>query len=427
MRTTAIIIGAGHAGLAMSQCLTAHAIAHVILERGEVANSWKTERWDSLRLLTPNWMSRLPGYGYEGDDPDGYRTMPEIIAFLERYAAVKAMPVQTHTTVTSVRCGPSGYTVATDRGNWDCRAVVLASGACNIASVPACATAVPSTVATLTAMDYRHPDQLAEGGVLIVGASASGIQIAEEVHRAGRPVTLAVGEHVRAPRMYRGRDIQWWMDVVGIFDERYDDMEHLARVRRLPSMQLIGSATRRSLDLNTLTDMGVNLVGRFAGIRDRTAQFAGSLPNMCTLADLKMNRLLERIDTWASAHGYDRIVGPPYRFNPTRVEATPPLSINLQSGSIRTILWATGYRPDYAWLDVPVFDAQGRVRHDGGVVASPGMYIIGLPVLRCRRSTFIDGAANDARYLSAHLASYLQHDDATWVSPCTGLAERVGV
>jgi putative flavoprotein involved in K+ transport len=427
MRTTAIIIGAGHAGLAMSQCLTAHAIDHVILERGEVANSWKTERWDSLRLLTPNWMSRLPGYGYEGDDPDGYRTMPETIAFLERYAAVNAMPVQTHTTVTSVRCCADGYRVTTDQGAWDCRAVVLASGACNIARVPACATAVPSTVATLTALTYRHPGQLEEGGVLIVGASASGVQIAEEVQRSGRPVTLAVGEHVRAPRWYRGRDIQWWMDVVGLFDERYDAMENLAKVRRLPSMQLLGSATRRSLDLNTLTDMGVQLVGRFAGIRDSTAQFSGSLPNMCTLADLKMHRLLERIDTWASAHGYESIVGPPSRFNPTQVAAPPPLSLNFQKSAIRTILWATGYRPNYAWLEVPVFDAQGRVRHDGGVVASPGMYILGLPVLRCRRSTFIDGAANDARYLSAHLASYLKHDDATWASPCTGLAERVGV
>jgi putative flavoprotein involved in K+ transport len=256
MRTTAIIIGAGHAGLAMSRCLTEHAIDHVVFERGEVANSWKTERWDSLRLLTPNWMSRLPGYGYEGDDPDGYRTMPETIAFLERYAAVSAAPVQTHTTVTSVHRCESGYTVVTNQGTWHCRAVVLASGACNIASVPAFAEAVPSTVATLTSMDYRNPTQLEEGGVLVVGASASGIQIADEIQRSGRPVTLSVGEHVRAPRLYRGRDIQWWMDVAGIFDERYDDLENLARARRLPSIQLVGSDTRQTLDLNALTAMG---------------------------------------------------------------------------------------------------------------------------------------------------------------------------
>lgn len=412
MRTTAIIIGAGHAGLAMSRCLTDHAIDHVVFERGEVANSWKTERWDSLRLLTPNWMSRLPGYRYTGDDPDGYRTMPETIAFLERYAAVSAAPVQTHTTVTSVRRCDDGYTVATHQGNWHCRAVVLASGACNIASVPAFAEAVPSTVSTLTSMTYRHPSQLEEGGVLVVGASASGIQIADEIHRSGRPVTLAVGEHVRAPRLYRGRDIQWWMDVVGIFDERYDDLENLSRARRLPSIQLVGSAARRTLDLNALTAMGVKLVGRLAGICDGKAQFAGSLRNMCTLADLKMDRLLNTIDAWVTANGLDHEIDPPYRFPATQVDASPSLGIHLHSGEIRTLIWATGYRPDYSWLDVPVFDLRGRIRHNGGVVDAPGMYVIGLPVLRCRRSTFIDGAGNDARYLSAHLASYLDNGNA---------------
>jgi putative flavoprotein involved in K+ transport len=220
------------------------------------------------------------------------------------------------------------------------------------------------------------------------------------------------------------------MDRVGIFDERYDAIESLARARRLPSIQLVGSATRRSLDLNALTAMGVTLIGRFAGIRDGTAQFSGSLQNMCTLADLKMNRLLDKIDAWATTHGLDSEADRPYRFASTRVDAAPPLSINLQSGAIRTILWATGYRPDYSWLEVPVFDVRGRVRHDGGVVASPGMYVIGLPVLRCRRSTFIDGAKNDARYLSAHLASFLHHGSAVGAHTCEhgragdGLATR---
>jgi putative flavoprotein involved in K+ transport len=414
MRTTVIIIGAGHAGLAMSRCLTDRAIDHVVLERGEVAHSWKTERWDSLQLLTPNWMSRLPGYGYEGDDPDGYRTMPETIAFLERYAAVCAAPVQTHTTVTSVRRADHGYTVATDQGDWSCRAVVLASGACNLASIPAFAEGVPSTVAMLTTMDYRNPNQLEEGGVLVVGASASGVQIADEVHRSGRPVTLSVGEHVRVPRVYRGRDIQWWMEVTGLFDERYDDIENLARARRLPSMQLTGSVARRTLDLNALTDIGVKLIGRFAGVHDGRAQFSGSLRNMCTLADLKMDRLLDKIDAWATSNGFDRAVGLPHRFAPTRVDVSPPLGMDLRSGTIRTILWATGYRPDYSWLDVPVFDLRGRLRHEGGVVASPGMYALGLPVLRCRRSTFIDGAGNDACDLSVHLASYLDRGSSTY-------------
>ncbi|MGE3538550.1 MAG: flavin-containing monooxygenase [Candidatus Tectimicrobiota bacterium] len=407
MRTTVVIIGAGHAGLAMSRCLTTHAIEHVLLERGEVANSWKTERWESLRLLTPNWLSRLPGYTYEGDDPDGYRTMPQTIAFLEDYAAQIAAPVQTHTTVTAVRSHEPGYVVSTTRGEWHCRAVVLASGACNLPSIPACAQAVPPQVTTLTAMQYRHPDQLAPGGVLVVGASATGTQIADELQRAGYAVTLAVGEHVRAPRLYRGRDIQWWMDAAGVFDERYESIDNLLRARSLPSMQLVGSDERRTLDLNALSAIGVRLVGRLAGIQDGKAQCAGSLSNMCTMSDLKMNRLLDSIDAWATSQGLDTAVGPAYRFAPTQIPSAPPSSLDLRRGEFQTILWATGYRPDYSWLDLPVFDHRGRLRHDGGVVESPGLYVIGMPVLRCRRSSLIDGAGNDARYLSAHLAAYL--------------------
>ncbi|MCH8999888.1 MAG: NAD(P)-binding domain-containing protein, partial [Proteobacteria bacterium] len=222
--TTTVIIGAGHAGLAMSRCLAERSIDHVVLERGEVANTWKTERWDSLRLLTPNWQSRLPGFGYQGDDPDGYRTMPEVIAFIDQYAKVISAPLRTHTTVTSVSRGDAGYLVATDRGDWQARTVVLATGACNIPRVPAVAAAVPPAIATLTPVQYRNPDLFEAGGVLVVGASATGTQLADEIHRSGRPVTLAVGEHIRAPRVYRGRDLEWWMDAAGGLDERYDEV-----------------------------------------------------------------------------------------------------------------------------------------------------------------------------------------------------------
>ncbi len=407
MRTTAVIIGAGHAGLAMSRCLTERSIDHVILERGEVANSWKTERWDSLRLLTPNWQSRLPGYGYAGDDPDGYRTMPETIAFIERYAEVIAAPVRTGTKVTAVRRDDDGYTVHTDLGDWRCRIVVIATGACNVPQVPAFAAAVPSTIATLTPMQYRNAAQLADGGVLVVGASATGVQIADEIHRSGRPVTLAVGAHIRAPRVYRGRDIEWWMDAAGVLNERYDEIEDIARARNVPSLQLAGYPDRRSLDLNALTAIGVKLIGRLAGIRDGKALFSGSLKNQVALSDLKMNRLLDTIDERATLAGLDDGAEPPHRFEPTRVEASPPLSMNLASGEIRTILWATGFSPDYSWLEVPVLDRKGRIRHDGGVVESPGMYLMGVQFMRRRKSALIDGAGDDARDLSAHLASYL--------------------
>jgi len=407
VRTTAVIIGAGHAGLAMSWCLAERSIDHVVLERGEVANSWRTERWDSLRLLTPNWQSRLPGYGYEGDDSDGFRTMPETIEFIARYASVIAAPVRTHTQVTRVRASGEGYEVVTSQGNWQCDAVVLATGACNVAQVPALAAALPTSIDTLTPVQYRNPGQLADGAVLVVGASASGIQIADEIQRSGRPVTLAVGEHVRVPRMYRDKDIQWWMDAAGVLDERYDAIDDIERARNVPSLQLAGSNERRTIDLNALSAIGVKLIGRLAGINGEKAQFSGSLRNLCALADLKMNRLLDAIDVWATENGLDSEVVAPHRFEATRIEASPPLGIDLSRGAIRTVIWATGFRPDYSWLDVPVLDRKGRVRHDGGVVDAPGLYLMGIPFLRRRKSSLIDGAGDDARDLSAHLASYL--------------------
>ncbi len=391
----------------MSRCLADCSIDHVVLERGEVANSWRTERWDSLRLLTPNWQSRLPGFGYEGDDPDGYRTMPEIIDFIDRYARVISAPVRTDTTVTSVRRTDAGYLVTTDRGDWRCRTVVLATGACSIARVPAVAKMVPSAIATLTPNQYRNPDQLEAGGVLVVGASATGTQLADEIHRSGRPVTLAVGEHIRAPRVYRGWDLEWWMDAAGVLDERYDEVEDIVRARKVPSLQLTGSPGRVTLDLNALTGIGVKLVGRFAGINHGKAQFSGSLRNQCALSDLKMGRLLDTIDEWATDNGLDGEVEAPHRLPPTEVEESPPLGMDLTGGEIRTIIWSTGFRPDYSWLDVPVVDRKGRIRHDGGVVESPGMYLMGIQFLRRRKSALRDGAGDDARDLRDHLASYL--------------------
>jgi putative flavoprotein involved in K+ transport len=407
MRVTTVVIGAGHNGLAMSRCLTERSIDHVVLERGEIANSWKTERWDSLRLLTPNWLSRLPGHGYQGDDPDGFRTMPETIEFIEGYAGVVSAPVRPHTRVTSVRSNDDGYLVATDQGDWHCRTVVLATGATAIATLPPFASALPPGIQSLTPTRYRNPAQLEHGGVLVVGASASGTQIAEEVHRSGRPVTIAVGEHVRVPRTYRGRDILWWMDGAGVLDDRYDEVDDLTRARNVPSPQLAGSVERHTVDLNRLTGMGVRMVGRLAGIAEGRAQFSGSLRNKCELADLKMNRLFERIDAWATRQGLDGEVEAPRRFEPTRVDDSPRLLIDLRE--FRTIIWATGFRPDFSIVELPVFDPRGRIRHDGGAVQAPGLYVIGLSFLRRRKSTLIDGASADAREVSDHLAAFLDH------------------
>ena len=388
--------------------MSARSIDHVVLERGQVANSWRTERWDSLRLLTPNWLNRLPAMPYDGPDPQGYLTMGETVDLVERFAVACSAGVRTETAVTAVRRTDGGYRVTTDAGDIDARTVVIASGAFNRPTVPGLSAGVPASVRQVTPFAYRNPRELPDGGVIVVGASASGVQLAGELARSGRRVTLSVGEHVRMPRTYRGRDVLWWMDATGVWDERYDAVDDLDRARRLPSPQLVGTPARTTLDLNALADLGVELVGRLSMIRDGRALFSGGLKNVFALADLKLERLLGSFDAWALASGRDAEVGPPERFPPTRVPVSPRWQLDLGSGEISTILWATGGRPDYSWLDVDVLDTKGRLRHDGGVVDSPGLYALGLPVLRRRRSTFLHGIDDDARAVVEHLSDDLR-------------------
>ena len=391
----------------MSKQLADRSVDHVLLERGEVANSWRRERWDSLLLLTPNWQSRLPGYAYSGNQPDAFMNMPEVIGFLQGYADFIDAPVELGTTVTSVAPADDGYVVKTDRGTWSCPTVVVASGACNIPIVPKIAEGLPSEITSITPMDYSNPDRLDPGGVMVVGASATGTQLALEIQQSGRQVILSAGEHVRVPRVYRGKDIKWWMDLTGVLDMDYREVDDIRRARKVPSLQLTGSVDRSTLDLNVLTDNGVEIVGRMMGIRDGVAMFSGSITNVCALADLKMNRLLNTIDEWVTEEGMDGEFDAPHRFESTRVDADPPLTMDLNDGRVSTIVWATGYRPDYSWLEVPVLDRKGFVRHDGGVTEAPGMYLMGMPFLRKRKSSLIDGAGDDSEFLAEHLHANL--------------------
>ena len=402
-----VVIGAGHAGLAVSYYLGKHDIEHFVLERGEIANSWRHERWDSLRLLTPNWQSRLPGFAYSGDEPDSFMTMQEVIDFIKNYARHAEAPVHTETKVTSLSLESDLYRIRSTQGDYCARSVVIASGACNLPVIPAAAESLPDGVQSISAHQYRSPQSLQQGGVLVVGASATGLQLADEIHRSGRPVTLAVGEHVRMPRSYRSRDIQWWLDAAGILDEGLDVIDDIVRARALPSPQLVGSRARQILDLNAMSASGIKLVGKLTSVNGTVAQFSGSLRNVCTLADLKMGRLLDTIDEWAAIQPEELQAGPQERFERTRVDESPCLQLDLRDSEIRTVAWATGFRPDYSWLEVPVLDRKGRIRHDGGVVNSPGLYVIGLPFLRRRKSSFIHGTKDDARHISQHLANYL--------------------
>jgi putative flavoprotein involved in K+ transport len=407
MHVSVVIVGAGPAGLAMSHHLTGAGIDHVVLERGAVANSWRTERWDSLRLLTPAWMTELPGHR-AGGDPDGFMTAQETVAFLDEYRNWFETPVLTDVAVTSVRRTTIGFDVTTDAGEWQCDAVVAATGASSEPRVPALAADLPTRVDQVTALEYRRPSQLdPDREILVVGASASGVQLADELQRSGRAVTIAVGEHVRLPRSYRGRDIYRWMDAIGQLDERYDEVEDVERARRHASVQLVGSVEHADLDLHTLNASGVRVVGRLAAIKGGKAQCSGALANLVANADLKQARLLAHIDEFVDTHGLADDVGLAIAPEPTQLPTAPT---ELPLDAFSTVIWATGYRPQYSWLDPATLDHRRRVAHDGGVARLPGLYVLGLPFLRHRRSNLIAGVGRDAGELFVHLRAYL--DDA---------------
>jgi putative flavoprotein involved in K+ transport len=383
-------------------------VDHVVLDRGDVAHSWRTERWDSLRMLTPNWMTRLPGHCYLGPEPDGFMTKDEAIAFLESYSRCFGAPIHRNVTVEHVLARGGGFDVVTDQATVQCDSVVAATGASSEPNIPALAADLPARIRQLTALQYRNPAQLGEGGgeVLVVGASASGSQIADELQRSGRQVTIAVGDHVRVPRTYRGRDIHWWMDTIGQLDERYDEVEDITRARRLPSLQLVGGPEPRTLDLNALVATGVCTVGKVMRVVGERAQCSGALAALVATADLKQRRLLKRIDDFASERGLDSSLGGPTR--PERTElGTVPTEVDLRRYD--TVVWATGYRPQYRWLDRAAFGPRGRVVHDGGVTAVPGLYLLGLPFMRRRKSSFVDGVGPDAAELASHLHAYLDN------------------
>lgn len=405
MRSTVVIVGAGQAGLAMSRCLTDRGIDHVVLERGEVANSWRHERWDSLRLLTPNWLSRLPSWHYRGDDPDGYMTATDFADRLTAYRASFDAPVRTGVEVGSLRVGSDGFELDTSEGRWCSRAVVVATGPATVAKVPPSAALVPSKVAQVTSLEYRNPGTIpGEGTVLVSGASASGVQIADELRRAGRPVIVAAGEHTRVPRRYRGMDIHWWMDAIGLLDERPEDVPDIDRARRLPALQLVGSTDRRDLDLATLAAGGVEVVGRLASVDDGHLYFSGSLPNLVASADLKLGRLLDRIDEFAREHGLDDEVEEADRPAPVQL---PRAATRRRHDDIDAIVWATGVRAEHRWIDESLLDRYGVLRHDRGRAEVPGLYVLGLPFLRRRKSIFIDGAGIDASELAVDVARHV--------------------
>jgi putative flavoprotein involved in K+ transport len=408
-RTDVLVIGAGQAGLAMSACLRARGMEHVLLERGAVAERWRSNTWDSLRLLTPNWMTRLPGHAYCGDEPGGFMHKNDVVRLLEKYCRSIAAPIQTSTRVLRAVTERKGYRVSTDRGPWWARAVVIATGACHETIVPAWARQIPDSIAQVLPEHYRSPQHLPAGGVLVVGASSTGAQLAEEIRLSGRPVTLSVGRHIPVPRRYRGRDVMDWLDAAGVLNRRAETVSDLGAARRQPSMQLVGREGP-DLDLAHLERLGIDLVGRTLGFDGHRVRLGEELQQSCAEAAVRRRRLLDRIDAFIRAEG-DKAESPaetPLFVPPYAGRGT----LDLRSAGISSVVWATGYRRDYDWLALPLTDSAGELRHDLGHTSAPGVYALGLRFLRRRNSNFIDGVGRDAEELAADIARHLRHRPA---------------
>jgi putative flavoprotein involved in K+ transport len=399
-----IIIGGGQAGLALSRCLTDRGHDHVVIERGRVAERWHSERWDSLRLLTPNWMTRLPGYAYTGDDPDGFMPAHQVAEFFTDYARLFLAPVLEHTAVEHVTRDERGFVVTTDRGRYGACNVVIATGWCDRAAIPQVASRLPARVHQVTPSEYRRPDDLPSGGVLVVGASATGVQLAHELHRSGRPVTLAVGSHSRMPRRYRGMDTFWWLDQIGAFDRTIDDVDDVDAARHEPSLQLVGHPDHCTLDLTTLQADGVRLTGRLDAIDGERIVLSDDLGATVAAADDRMRRILDRIDDAIERLGLASEVLDPA---PIAV-ADPngaPRSVHLGHGTINSVVWATGYTRRYDWLDLPVLDGFGEIRQRRGVTPVAGAYVLGQRFQHFRNSNFIDGIGRDAEFVAGHICT----------------------
>jgi putative flavoprotein involved in K+ transport len=396
-RTETVVIGAGQAGLALSRYLTAARHPHVVLDRGRVGERWRSERWTSLSLLTPNWLNRLPGSPPHSDG-DGFLTREELVGYLERYAGSFAAPVHEHVTVRSVELSGRRFVVRTDRRDWIAENVVIATGDADLPRLPPVADSVPAGVRRLHSSEYRSPGLLPPGGVLVVGAGPSGQQLALELRRSGRDVVLAAGRHARLPRNYRGRDIFHWLAELGELDRSVDDLPDAAAARRTQNVPLSGRNGGEPLDLTVLQEAGVTLAGRLTGFDGPHALFADDLHANVAAAEQRMSQVLERIDRLVAGADLPAPERPRAVALPAPVEA-----LDLRLAGISTVLFATGYRRAYPWLHVPALDHDGELVQRHGVTPIPGLYTLGLRFQRTRRSHFIGGVGDDAGLLAASL------------------------
>ncbi len=402
-----VIIGGGQAGLALSYYLTQQGRAHLVLEQGQAGETWRSQRWDSFTLNTPNWMTQLPGFPYQGDDPDGFLPREDIVTYLEQYAASFHAPLHCGVRVTYVRqqLGGEGYLVETEEITVKARNVVLATGAYPKPKLPTASEALSADICQLPTSEYRHPQMLPPGAVLVVGTGQSGCQIAEDLYEGGRQVYLSTSSCGRVPRRYRGKDITWWLTRTGFFDRAIDQLPSpTAKFACNPHVS--GNHGGHDINLRHLAEQGMILLGHVRAARGKQLLLAPDLEENLARADAYATQITQRVDEYIKKTGMevaaDDTIG---AFMPDCATSTKPiLTLDLQSAGINTVIWASGFKLDFGLVHLPVFDQAGYPLHRRGVTAFPGLYFLGLSWLYKRKSALLYGVGEDAAFIASAIA-----------------------
>ncbi|HEY2831721.1 MAG TPA: MSMEG_0569 family flavin-dependent oxidoreductase [Sporichthyaceae bacterium] len=416
------IIGGGQAGLAMSACLTERGIDHVVLEKHRIAHEWRSRRWDSFCLVTPNWQCLLPGFSYQGADPDGFMLRDEIVAYLESYAEKLGVPLCEGVEANRLRRQDHGFELRTTAGTLTAGQVVLATGPYQVPRTPRVVERLPEHVVSVHSSGYRNPESLPPGAVLVVGTGQSGCQIAEDLHLAGREVHLATGSAPRVARRYRGRDVVAWLEDMGYYRKTIEDFEDADAVRFRVNHYVTGRDGGRDIDLRAFARDGMRLYGRLLGISNGYVSFGTDLAANLDHADAVSESIKDSVDAYIAAAGINAPTEARYTpvWEPTEVDTRLDLS------TIGTVVWSTGFGRDHRWIEVPVFDGRGYPTQTRGVTACPGLYFLGLPWQWTWGSGRFCGVGADAEHLAARIEELHRGGHGAEVRWLTGAPVEAG-
>jgi putative flavoprotein involved in K+ transport len=397
-----VIVGGGQAGLSISYCLKERGLDHIIFEKNQIANAWRSQRWDSFCLVTPNWQCQLPGYPYKGNEPEGFIKKDEIVAYIENYARSFNPPIQEGVEVLNLRRGDRGiFEVTTSIGDYTADQVVVAAGAYHQPKIPKISERLPEHILQVHSSKYKNPESLPEGAVLVIGTGQSGCQIAEDLHLAGRKVHLCVGSAPRSPRRYRGKDAVEWLDLMGYYELSIDQHPQKEKVRSKANHYLTGRDGGREIDLRRFALEGMQLHGRLKNIASNKLEFFNDLKQNLDGADAVSESIKKTIDNFIAKNNLDAPIEPPYQ--PVWQPEMDIPDLDLAEANITTVIWCTGFQSDFSWIEIPVFDGKGYPGHDRGVTEVKGLYFLGLPWLYTWGSGRFSGVAKDATYLADYI------------------------